>query len=273
MEAYNSYVERLSEIALSRFEWFGLPLAKDGLPGINERYLESILFEQGATLFFKDEEIGYLTLPFAVDGQLDVYNMPIKRRAYSNNGYSNTCSNEDSVICWNNYMRKPDYNIISMFAKRLANLDRTIDINCNAQKTPILIECDEKERLTFKNLYMQYDGNMPFIAGRRGLLADDSFKVLKTDAPYVAEQLYNLKERIWNEALTYLGVPNTNITKKERMITDEVVRGMGGTLASRNSALASRQNACKEIKEKLGLDVWVEYRISEPMEKGGVEDE
>ena len=44
------------------------------------------------------------------------------------------------------------------------------------------------------------------------------------------------------------------------MITDEVTRNQGGTVASRHSRLESRRQACKQINEMFGLDIWVDYR-------------
>lgn len=54
-----------------------------------------------------------------------------------------------------------------MFAKRLYNLDRAIDVNANAQKTPVVIKCTQEERLTLMNLYKQWEGNEPMISAIR----------------------------------------------------------------------------------------------------------
>jgi hypothetical protein len=147
-----------------------------------------------------------------------------------------------------------------MFAKRLYNIDRAIDTNINAQKTPILLLCDEQERMSYLNLYKEYDGNAPVIKGTKGMDLN-GFTVLKTDAPWVASDLYELKSQYWNEALTYLGISNVNTVKKERMVTDEVLRNLGGTYASRYSRLQMRQQACEQINKMFGLDIWCEYRM------------
>ena len=146
-----------------------------------------------------------------------------------------------------------------MFARELYNLDRAISVNANAQKTPILIRCTENERLSLENLYMNYDGNKPVIYGDKQL-NPNALTVLKTDAPYVADKLYTLKTQKWNEALTYLGISNVNITKRERLITDEVTRNQGGTIASRYSRLESRRQACAKINEMFGLNIQCDYR-------------
>ena len=162
-------------------------------------------------------------------------------------------------MIFNNVLRTPSIRDCKLFAKRLANFDRVIDTNVNAQKTPVLIRCDEKERLSLLNLYKQYDGNEPFIFADKQLSARP-LEAIRTDAPYVADQIYELKTRYWNEMLTFKGITNLNITKKERLITDEVNRSQGGTIASRYSGLIMRQQACDKINKMFGLNIWCEFR-------------
>lgn len=250
---YMQYYNRLTELALSMFEWKNLPETVD------QRFLEMCLFSDGMCVFFEDEVLGYLSLRCMIGGRLNVYQIPTDRKAYATNGYQKDLDGTNSVIIFNNYLHTNSMLDVEMFSKRLYNLDRAIDVNANAQKTPVLIQCDESQRLTMKNLYKQYEGNEPFIFGSKGLDAN-GLKVLQTGAPYVADKLYELKTQIWNEALTYLGISNINVVKKERMITDEVTRNQGGTVASRYSRLESRRQACKQINEMFGLDIWVEYR-------------
>lgn len=250
---YLQYYNRLTELAISMFEWQNLPETVD------QRFLEMCLFSDGMCVFFQDEVLGYLSLQCMIGGKLNVYRIPMERRAYATNGYQRELDGTNSVIIFNNYLHTNSMLDVEMFSKRLYNLDRAIDVNANAQKTPVLIQCDESQRLTMKNLYKQYEGNEPFIFGSKGLDAN-GLKVLQTGAPYVADKLYQLKTQIWNEALTYLGISNINVVKKERMITDEVTRNQGGTVASRYSRLESRRQACKQINEMFGLDIWVEYR-------------
>ena len=250
---YLQYYNRLTELAISMFEWQNLPETVD------QRFLEMCLFGDGMCIFFQDEVLGYLGLQCMIGGKLNVYRIPMERRAYATNGYQRELDETNSVIIFNNYLHTNSMLDVEMFSKRLYNLDRAIDVNANAQKTPVLIQCDESQRLTMKNLYKQYEGNEPFIFGSKGLDAN-GLKVLQTGAPYVADKLYELKTQIWNEALTYLGISNINVVKKERMITDEVTRNQGGTVASRYSRLESRRQACKQINEMFGLDIWVDYR-------------
>lgn len=264
---YIQYFNRLTELSIAMFEWTGLP------DTVDPRFLELGLFKYGQMIFFKDEVIGYLGLNAAVNGGFDVYGIPVKARAYTPyNGYQKDVDIRDSVIIYNNYLRTNSALDVEVFAKRLYNLDRIIDVNANAQKTPVLIKCSEQQRLTMKNLYKEYDGNSPVIFGDNGL-NDGGFTVLSTEAPYIADKIYQLKTEIWNEALTYLGISNINVQKKERLITDEVSRNMGGVIASRYSRLNARQDACKKINEMFGLNIWCEYREDYRQLEGDLLDE
>ena len=250
---FRQYYNRLIELAISMFEWKNLP------DTVDPRFLELCLFSDGQVVFFNDPDLGYLTLQNACNGNCNVYRIPVKRRAYAVNGYQRDLDDKNSVIIFNNYLHTNSQLDATMYARRLSELDRAIDVNANGQKTPVLIKCDETQKLIMQNLYMQYQGNMPVIFADK-TLNTNGLTVLKTDAPYVCDKLYTLKTQIWNEALTYLGISNINIQKKERLITDEVTRNQGGTIASRYSRLNARRDACKQINAMFGLDIWCDYR-------------
>ena len=221
--------------------------------------MELCLYAQGQAIFFKDEVLGYLCLNNAVQGRFNVYRIPIMRRAYAANGYQKRLDDTNSIIIYNDYLRGNTMNSIRIFAEQLADLDQTIKINAKAQKTPVLITCDENERLSLKNAYMQYDGNQPVIYGGKEL-RNNQFAVMKTDAPYVAKDLYELKIKYFNEALTYLGISNINVQKKERLVSDEVTRMIGGTIASRYQRLEMRRKACEQINDMFGLEIECNFR-------------
>ena len=282
---YLHYYDRGVELAISRFEWKGLPKS------IDERFLELTLFGKGACVFFKDglldapvdakngnvvvvnnstggsiyedELVGkgsFLALPMTTNGRLDVYNRPIGRRAYANNGYNMPDLDQtNSVIIYGNYLRKPIMRDIELYARWLYEIQQTIIVNAKAQKTPVAIICDENERLSMLNLYKEYEGNAPFIFGSKNLDLN-GIKALSTGAPYVGDKLSELKISTWNELLTFLGINNINLVKKERLITDEVTRNQGGVQASRFSPLGMRQQAAKEINDMFGLKISVDYR-------------
>ena len=251
---YMQYLNRLTELSVSMFEWKNLP------PTVDARYLELHLFETGSMVYFDDDVIGNLCLDCLPSGRLDVYGNPVLRRAYSGyNNYQKLLKESNSVIIWNNYLHTNSILEVKMFARRLYNLDRIIDVNANAQKTPVLIQGTEQQRLTLKNLYKEFDGNSPFIFGDKNLDLN-SLKCLQTGAPYVCDKLYNLKQMYWNEALTYLGINNTGVQKRERMLAIESSQAQGGTISSRYSRLQSRREAVEKINAMFGTNIEVNYR-------------
>lgn len=252
-KTYIDYYNRLMELALNVFEWENLP------PTVDERFLELTLYEMGYCLYFNDEIIGDLALTCTIGGQLDVYRIPIIRRAYAVNGYNKLCTAKDSVLIFNNYLHTPTSLTIELFARRLYEIERAIDVNVKGQKTPTLILSSEQQRLTMQNLYMQYDGNEPFIFGDKNMDID-GIKSLKTDAPFVADKLENLKHQIWNEALTFCGIENSNQDKKERLVSDEVGSNYGNIEAQRNVMLNARKQAAIKINAMFGTNIGVHFR-------------
>ena len=236
------------------FEWENLPDSMD------ERFLEMTLFEDGQAIVFRDDVMGMLGLQVMIGGPLNVYRVPINRRAYAVNGYQNPdLTPENSVIVFNNMLRTNSYRDVLFFARKLYEVDRAIDVNVKGQKTPKVILCDENERLTMLNLFMKYDGNQPFIFGSKNLDLK-SIQTLDTSSPYLSDKLYQLKTQIWNEALTYLGISNVNFNKKERLVSDEVLRNSGSTVSSRYTRLNMREKAADEINRMFGTDIRVKYR-------------
>lgn len=259
-QKYDMYLDRFVEIALGQIKWNNLP------EEIDERYMELSLLKNGSALFFKDDIIGYIGIGTTAFGKWNIYGIPEERTGYGANGTQFKRNSKDSVIIWNKLTHTNDWNLLTDYASKLALIDEILMINVNAQKTPILIKCSEMQRLTLKNLYEKYRGNTPFIFADDGLDVN-SMQTLSTGAPYLARDLYELKMNIWNEALTYLGVVNIQTNKKERLITDEVTRLNGGTMASRETRIKAREIACKEINKMFGLNISVEFVDSNEREE------
>lgn len=253
-ESYMLYFNRFLELSISMFEWKNIP------DSIDPRFLELALFYDGMAVWFKDEELGdYLCLQCMIGGDLDHYRIPKIRNAYAVNGYHKTLDEKNSVIIFNNMIHTNSALQVLAAAERLWDYDRIIDVNVRTQKTPVLIRCDETQRLTMKNVYKKFDGNEPAIFADKNFRPDD-VSVLKTDAPFIADKVYTLKTQYWNETLTYLGISNVSFQKKERIISDEAIRQSGGTIASRYSRLNARRQACDQINKMFGLNIECDFR-------------
>lgn len=246
---YNKYYYQLLNIATSLFKWENLP------PSIDERFLELQLCCFGTCLFAYDESLvvnnddsGLIATRWNYQGKLNIYGIPELRHAYAPwTGYTKNFDSTNSVIVWDNRVRNRTIDVIKFFTEKLWNMDRTIDVNLRAQKTPVLIETDKEGKMTLLNVYKSFDGNMPVIFAKKNSNISNQLNVLKTDAPYVSDKIYNMLKMRWNECLSDLGVPNMNVGKKERLVQDEVKTSQGDTNMILEEKLFMRHQACNEI--------------------------
>lgn len=263
VDTANDYFNRLAKIATSLFEWTNLPSS------MNARWLELTLFAKGQAALLWDETYGFINTEATDGGYINIYYLPTTIQCVSNGynvqrevytGYNeDTPKDQEAILVMNNYQRIPTAPTLTMFANRLAEAQRTADINIKSQRTPILIMTDEKQRFTMKNMYEQYDGNTPVIFGDKNAISPEALKVLKTDAAFIADKLMDYKREIWNEALSFLGISNL-AEKKERLISSEVDSNNELINLNLQSYLAPRKQAAKEFNEKFGTNIDVKVR-------------
>ena len=251
---YTDYYYRLMLIARSVFEWENLP------NGIDEKWIERYLFLEGRCVFFKDDELGFMVAKCADDGTLNAYDEPTSVTP-SATGYFGKSSenNEECVIIRNNDISLSTAPSIQLFAYRLAEATRTSDVNIRAQKTPVIVLCDDKQKLSFKKAMSQIEENEFAVYGYKNFDID-AIKAIKLDAPVVFDKLTLQKHDVWNECMTFLGINNANQDKRERLVDDEVQANNEQVFASGNVFLKARQQACKQINELFGLNISVKMR-------------
>lgn len=253
---YHDYYARLKMIALSIFKWEGLPKS------CNARFLEDTLFHYGIACFVDDETMGKLNLKVTHADSLNVYNEPTSYMAFST-GYSEIFDADEIVIVRNNLLEKSTDSTIMLFAERLARIQISMDLNIDAQKTPVFIRCDEKTRTSLEAVYNQYEGGRPVIFGSKSL-SEKPIEVLKTDAPFVADKLREEKRAVWNEALEFLGI-NTNPSdkKKERLVVNEVDANNEQIDVQSTTFLMCRQKACEDYKALFNEEIKVSINYEE----------
>lgn len=262
---FNDYLNRFKRIALSMFEWVNLPSSMDA------RYLEKCLFYNGQAALLKDKTYGFINTKAAANGYVNIYGLPTKINCFSYSyqsirtlytGLNENLTpaqmeyqkNNECILVMNNEDRLPTAGSLELFAWRLYNADRTCDVNITAQKTPVLIVTDEKQRLTMMQMYNQYNGNQPFIFGDKNLLTDGmKLEAIRTESPYIVDKITDYKKEIWNEALTFLGINNISRDKKERLTENESSENNELVNLNLQAMLIPRIRACKQFNEKFGL--------------------
>lgn len=261
--SYFDYLDRMRKIALSMFEWENLP------DSMNARYLELTLFYKGQAGLLYDENFGFINTQATDGGYINIYGLPTRIQCYSYRynemrdlyvPSANRPKEEEAILVLNNYDRTPTASTLQLFAYRLAEAQRTADVNIKAQRTPILLTTDQRQEFSMKKLYEQYDGNTPVIyADKNSGLNPDAIRAIRTDAPFIANDILQYKIAIWNEFLSFLGISNLD-EKRERLISNEVDSNNELVNMNLQSYLIPRKKACEEFNQKYGMNIDVKVR-------------
>ena len=277
---FTDYLNRFRRIALSMFEWVNLPKT------MNARALEQNLYYMGQATLLKDEKYGFINTKCAGSGYVNIYGLPSKFNCYSYNYKTmrelyvgpNPLINDDQkeleqekecILVMNNWDRVPTAGSMELFAYRLYLAQRSCDVNVSAQRFPVMVVGDEKQRLMLENLYSQYNGNQPFIFGNKNQLNNEMLKVINTESPYVVDKLTEYKKEIFNEALTFLGINNVSVKKKERLTENESNENTELVNLNLQAMLAPRLEACRQFNELFGLtgtDKEISVRVRSDLE-------
>lgn len=250
---YNHWLMKFASNAVASYRVEGLPKE------IDPRWLALKLFELGSIAFFYDSDADeYACMQYSCLGTYDCYGNPTKICVWNPwTGYQRQLNKGEFVIIWDNMLRTNMYNSYIELAYRLWRIDGTIDTNCVAQKTPVIVQCSENERLSFKNLLADVDADNPYLAVGDNLSLKD-IKALKLGAPLVAPQLMEVQQTLYNRGNALLGITSVIVQKKERMVKSEVDTANADALANRRSRTMARDYASEQIKERFGLDVtWI----------------
>lgn len=255
---FMDFYSRLMLLAQTVFEWEGLP------NGIDEKHIERYLYNEGRCMFFKDYEKGWMIAKCADAGRLNYYDEPTLLRPVATQYYPEDQeayqNGEDCILIYNNAFAIPTHRTILMYALRLTEMQRTIDINIHAQKTPVLIKTTERQRETVRAVYRQWSGNEPVIYGDKNMDTLDDMKTLNTAAPVVFDKLTIEKNKLWNECMTFLGINNANLDKRERLVDDEVQANNQQIMLSAQIMLKSRQAAAEQMSKLSGCNITVKLR-------------
>lgn len=258
---------RMLRIASSSIMWEGLPKSIDPV------YLENCLNRTGSAIVVNDPVLGMgLGGQNASVGNIDIYGYPEDRRVIFMNGVNASYSQDESVIIYNNSMRMADIGFFEMTAERMANIDSAVDINMNSQKTMPIIPTTQAQQLTIENLYSGLVSNLPYTLVDANGIDVEAFKnalVFDNRKSFTADLMIQTQREIWNRFLTFAGVNNLNVEKRERTNVPEVNSNLDEILFMRRDRLNARQRAADLMNEKFGWNVKVRY-YSEVSEEGGM---
>ena len=259
---FSYYYYKLTLIARSLFKWENLPNNMD------ERWIEKYLFTSGKCIFYKDPVLGYMVAGLSEQGGINCYGDPTTVWPVAENYVYNgeqLVNGDNCYIIRNNDLMLPIFPTVRYYSFKLTNIDRAIDVNIEAQKTPTVVRCSDKQRLSLKNAINQRKDNEPVIWTSDDANISDMVSSLDLNPPMVFKDLQTQKHMILNEIFTDFGINNANMDKRERMVANEVEANNEQVKASEDVMLKVREEACKQINRIFGTNIKVSRRKLDEM--------
>lgn len=243
---YWYYINVITQIAMSRFRWINLPKTCD------ERFLEWCLCYEGvATIAFPKKMRGtFYSTQAVTEGPINVYDNPSKWRSFGNNGWNFYCDNTNGVLVYDNVTRFPIMEGIQLYANELTHIRITKRMNRMHQQVPWILKGPQEKRQDMANLYKQIDDGEPAILATDAI-EQINFDALKTDVPYIGEELAQDEINVWNRIYTMLGIENTTF-KAERQTEDEIRAQKSPTAIILMASLNERRKAADKLNQRFG---------------------
>lgn len=243
---FENYRQQIIKLATSRFKWVNLP------PTCDERYLEMILLFQGiATIAFPKKQKGiFYSTQVAQMSPPNVYDNPSEWYSLGNNGWRFKVKPTNGVIVWDNRARYPLMPMIDMWAHELTDIRRTKQVNRLHVKNPIVITCAPEQQNQAENLFKEIAGNEPAIITTNGISSIET-NVIKTDVPFLGEELTAEELNTWQQIYQMLGIENLTY-KAERMVQDEVNKRDEPSDLMALDGLNCRREAAEKLNRRFG---------------------
>lgn len=263
---YQMYLREMLSLAENVYAFDGVP------ENVDMSYVNRNLLRKGAVVWFKDEVLGTIALPFTTRGDFDIYGNPTEVDARAFNGrYFRRLKKDEFVIMYDNASRYPIYADIVQMAERIAMCVKTNDVNIKQQRTPRIWRTSSDMKKSVEDIINNIDCLVEDVTTFDSIDFDE-LNVVMAPAPYVADKIDTHLDKLWAEFYRLIGVANLIEQKKERMIQDEMSASQGGTIASRYSRFEPRADAIKKINEKFGEKMSVYYYDGIPTTKKEVEE-
>ena len=249
VEIYNYYRERLINLALSQFEWHGLPET------CNRLFMEKSLLFNGKACFIKPEGTDFwLSTDWILKGPLDVYGWPTDIRGVGFGQYNHIEGDEWEVF-YDNMTLTSLLPKIDMYAKLLWECHNTYRSNLQQQITPYVVLTSKNESLSVKNMFNRIFGFQPVVEVKN-TFDPSTIQTIDTRVDFKGKELLENLKVLWAEALSMLGITGET-SKKERLISDEIVLNRQEDVISLNSRLSNRIEICNKMNKKYGWNLSV----------------
>ena len=177
---------------------------------------------------------------------------------------------------------QPDYggilDLVSIYANLLAQAAQSTAVSLNNSKAAILFFArNDAVANSYKRAFDQMSNGQPAVVLDKGLFDKDGspqWDTLVNHAreSYIVDDLLRDMRRIENMFDTDVGIPNANLDKRERMITDEVNANNVETISKCALWLEELRQGCEKARNMFGVELSVDWRKYQDMREEGEEN-
>lgn len=217
-----AYLDQLEALALNRIHWEGLP------PSVDARYLEYILLTAGVATIAQPVEYPGIWVcgMVSANGTINRYGNPTQWDCLGADGDRFHVTPFNGVLIYDSETRKDPWTKLDMWARELADIDRTRDLNRAHLKNPLIIEAPRGKKAAAQEIMKAWLGGESSVAVYESLEAHGiKLNALSFNIPFQGEALFRDAMNVLNRVYTFLGIENLP-TKAERMIQEEIASSM-----------------------------------------------
>lgn len=182
--------------------------------------------------------------------------------------------NKDGVICWAHSSHAPIRNLVMYYIDKIVDVENTINMNLFVHKLPRLVVCSPEDKHRVEDLMEAIE------RGEKKLFLEaDDVQAIKnvlesgSNTSYIIDKLYQYKQNLENELLTFLGINNVSVEKKERLITDEANSNNQLINDCSECFLDTLKEFCENVSNILGFPLSVEATSSPETNEEFIDEE
>lgn len=268
MEKFTRFIMYLRAIIADALSMFDMD---DPAPGLDFRMLELYRYCNGHCCIMRSDKWGVVAFPGSFTDELNAYGRGTHYVGALLNGEPMECTiGKDGIIIYNNFIRTPDLPLFYSFARRLAEVDTSLDMNVlYSRLAPIVKVRDGKIKEAVDTVL-----NNIAIGGLKSIIADDiegdvegvkSIDILNiTDVDDVDKLQYLSKyhDDLLRRLYTYGGHAMAGTQKMAQQSSDEISQNDTISMIYPMERLKCLSEAIAEANEMFGTNMSVHF--SEP---------
>lgn len=251
-----AYIEKwrtfLVRLCLGRFKWSGLP------DTVSERYLERVLLLDSRAIFF-DLNGDLKATGVIPQGPPNLYGDWDSYKAQGANGQTFPIPDGQGVMVYDSHGRKPTWPIIELAVMELTEVDMNQGSNLRQQRNAIIVETTEENQGDAVKLLRALEMDETQMLVSKEFTKNVAAKAINTGIDYLQDKFHQDRTAKLNNIYLMLGIDHVPFEKQAHLLETEADKSTDSVATIRYDLLRARRDAAKEVNERWGTNITVEW--------------